>query len=276
VLAAVARTSGDRLARALSAYVDACLCLARGDGQVELGIQRLEGVASDWGEVDAPSLRVACAGMYARLAAAAGDSSSAEQILEHARVDAPAATEISVGLARLRLAGGEPDEALALLGADRPGDPAVVTIERAVLAAVAHRTQGRMEESRTAIGRALALGEGESFRRPLLDAGPSLRELLSDHLRHSASHRWFASDLLSALDGSDARGSAPAELLEPLTAREADVLHYLPTMMSNADIANELFVSVNTIKSHVKSIYRKLGANQRRDAVHRARQLHLL
>ena len=47
-------------------------------------------------------------------------------------------------------------------------------------------------------------------------------------------------------------------------------------MMSNADIASELFVSVNTIKSHVKSIYRKLGATQRRDAVRRARQLHLL
>jgi LuxR family maltose regulon positive regulatory protein len=47
-------------------------------------------------------------------------------------------------------------------------------------------------------------------------------------------------------------------------------------MMSNADIAAELFVSVNTIKSHVKSIYRKLDATQRRNAVGRARQLHLL
>jgi LuxR family maltose regulon positive regulatory protein len=110
----------------------------------------------------------------------------------------------------------------------------------------------------------------------LLDAGPSLRELLSDHLRHSTSHRWFASDLLSSLNGNGDGAAGPAELLEPLTAREADVLHYLPTNMSNADIAGELFVSVNTIKSHVKSIYRKLDATQRRDAVRRARQLHLL
>ena len=124
--------------------------------------------------------------------------------------------------------------------------------------------------------RALALGEGESIRRPLLEAGPSLRELLSDHLRHSTSHRWFASDLLSSLNGHGDGAAGPAELLEPLTAREADVLHYLPTNMSNADIAGELFVSVNTIKSHVKSIYRKLDATQRRDAVRRARQLHLL
>jgi LuxR family maltose regulon positive regulatory protein len=97
-----------------------------------------------------------------------------------------------------------------------------------------------------------------------------------DHLRHSTSHRWFASDLLSSLDGNGDGAAAPAELLEPLTAREADVLRYLPSNMSNADIAGELFVSVNTIKYHVKSIYRKMGATQRRDAVRRARQLHLL
>jgi LuxR family maltose regulon positive regulatory protein len=149
-------------------------------------------------------------------------------------------------------------------------------IERYVAAAVAHHALGHVEESRAAFARALSLGERESIRRPFLEAGASLRELLSRHLRHAALHRWFASDLLAALNGSDARGSAPAELLEPLTARESDVLRYLPTMMSNADIASELFVSVNTIKSHVKSIYRKLDATQRRDAVHRARQLHLL
>jgi LuxR family maltose regulon positive regulatory protein len=68
----------------------------------------------------------------------------------------------------------------------------------------------------------------------------------------------------------------PAELLEPLSRREGEVLRYLPTMMSNADIAAELFVSVNTVKTHVKSIYRKLDATRRPDAVRRARQLHLL
>jgi LuxR family transcriptional regulator, maltose regulon positive regulatory protein len=276
LLAAVARLSGDRVARALSAYVDGCLCLARGDGDVELGIQRLKGVASDWGAVDALSLRAASASAYARLVAATGDDSAAKEILEQAQVDAPAASEVALGLARLRLTDGEPESALALLSVDGGGDASAASIECSVLAAIAYRALGQTEESRTAFGRALALGEGESIRRPLLDAGPSLRELLSDHLRHSASHRWFASDLLSALNGNDARGSAPAELLEPLTARETDVLRYLPTMMSNADIAGELFVSVNTIKSHVKSIYRKLGATQRRDAVHRARQLHLL
>ena len=269
LLAALARMSGDRIARALSAYADGCVCLARGDGDFELGIQRLKGVAGDWRAVDSPSLRAACAGVYARLVAAAGDHAGAQEILEQAE---PAPRT----LARLHLTSGEPERALELLDGEMVSETAVATIERNTLAAVAHRALGHTEESRAAFGRALALGEGESIRRPLLDAGPSLRELLSDHLRHSASHRWFASDLLSGLNGNNAHGSAPAELLEPLTAREADVLRYLPTMMSNADIAGELFVSVNTIKSHVKSIYRKLGATQRRDAVHRARQLQLL
>jgi len=54
------------------------------------------------------------------------------------------------------------------------------------------------------------------------------------------------------------------------------VLSYLPTMLTTAEIAAELYVSVNTVKTHLKSIYRKLDVARRRDAVHRARALHLL
>jgi LuxR family maltose regulon positive regulatory protein len=90
------------------------------------------------------------------------------------------------------------------------------------------------------------------------------------------SHRWFASELLRNIDGADGSRVLPAELLEPLSGRESEVLRFLPTMMSNADIASELFVSVNTVKTHVKSIYRKLDVTRRQDAVRRARQLHLL
>jgi LuxR family maltose regulon positive regulatory protein len=54
------------------------------------------------------------------------------------------------------------------------------------------------------------------------------------------------------------------------------VLHYLPTLMSNAEIASEMLVSVNTVKTHLKSIYRKLGVERRRDAMLRARQVEAL
>ena len=65
-------------------------------------------------------------------------------------------------------------------------------------------------------------------------------------------------------------------LLEPLSERELTVLRFLPTMMSNAEIASEMFVSVNTVKTHLKHIYRKLDVSERRDAVRRGRELRLL
>jgi LuxR family maltose regulon positive regulatory protein len=61
-----------------------------------------------------------------------------------------------------------------------------------------------------------------------------------------------------------------------LTERERAVLDHLPTMMSNAEIAQQMLVSVNTVKTHLKAVYRKLGVERRRDAVVRARQLELL
>jgi len=65
-------------------------------------------------------------------------------------------------------------------------------------------------------------------------------------------------------------------LVAPLSQRERTVLRYLPSTLPTAAIADDLYVSVNTVKTHCKSIYRKLGANGRRDAVDRARQLGLL
>jgi LuxR family transcriptional regulator, maltose regulon positive regulatory protein len=65
-------------------------------------------------------------------------------------------------------------------------------------------------------------------------------------------------------------------MIEPLSPRERAVLRYLPTMMSNQEIASELFVSVNTVKTHLKAIYRKLDVQDRREAVRRARTMNLL
>ena len=64
--------------------------------------------------------------------------------------------------------------------------------------------------------------------------------------------------------------------VEPLTEREREVLHHYSGLLSVAEVASELCISVNTVKSHLKSIYRKLAANRRGDAVRRARQLELI
>ena len=63
-------------------------------------------------------------------------------------------------------------------------------------------------------------------------------------------------------------------MLEPLSERELTVLRFLPTMLSNAEIASEMFVSPNTVKTHLKHVYRKLDVADRRQAVRRGRELH--
>jgi LuxR family maltose regulon positive regulatory protein len=184
--------------------------------------------------------------------------------------------DVAVAAARIQLALGSPFGALAALESRPPGS-SYVEIEARVTEAIALRGTGDEEAALVVLDTALALAEPEAVRRPFIDAGGALRDLLGAHLRRTNAHRWLAAELVAFLDGrSSPEGVAPAELLESLSDRETEVLHYLPTIMSNADIAAELFVSVNTVKTHVKSIYRKLGATRRQDAVRRARQLRLL
>ena len=87
----------------------------------------------------------------------------------------------------------------------------------------------------------------------------------------------FALDLLERMSApSAARGAAQRALIDPLTERERTVLRYLAGTLTNAEIADELYVSVATIKTHERSLYKKLGVSGRRDAVGRARHLQLL
>jgi LuxR family maltose regulon positive regulatory protein len=76
--------------------------------------------------------------------------------------------------------------------------------------------------------------------------------------------------------GKGQNSRPPATLAEPRTDREQHVLRYLASTLSNAEIAAQLYLSVNTVKTHQRMIYRKLGADGRRDAVRRAKELRLL
>jgi LuxR family maltose regulon positive regulatory protein len=81
-----------------------------------------------------------------------------------------------------------------------------------------------------------------------------------------------------------AKGVGPARgpgdpnqaLIEPLTDRELDVLRLLNSPLSSSEIARELYVSVNTVRTHIRNLYAKLGVHRRSDAVHRAQMLNLL
>jgi LuxR family transcriptional regulator, maltose regulon positive regulatory protein len=106
----------------------------------------------------------------------------------------------------------------------------------------------------------------------LLRLGSSIRPLLRRAIQDGTAHRSLADELLTALDqGSASDGLAGSPLLELLSGRELAVPRFLPTMLSNAEIASELFVSPNTVKTHLKHVYRKLDVTDRKEAMRRAR-----
>jgi len=275
-LGEIARRADDVAARTGFAAIQASLSLAGRSPGVDAGLERLRGVASDLGTLESPRLERWVAGLEARLLAATADRGGAAATAGSAIDARPESPGLQAICARLALSSGNAEGAIAALA--EPTDPAypVVAIEREVLRALALRALGDDRAALAELESALSRAEPEAIRRPFLSAGRGVRELLAEHLRRAVSHRWFASELVRRLEGGGGTRVAPAELLEPLSSREGEVLRFLPTMMSNADIASELYVSVNTVKTHVKSIYRKLEVTRRQDAVRRARQLHIL
>ena len=270
-----ARRVDDATGRVWSAAIQASLCLTGRGTDVDLALERLLG-ASELSGVESQRLQRVVAVLKARLMAATSDYDGAAAVVDSAIEEQPSSPGLLAARARLLLGSGDAEGALDALATPCDAAYPAVAIEREVLRAVALRATGNGDAALAALEEALAQAEPEGIRRPFLSAGRGVRELLADHLRKAVSHRWFASELLRNLDGADGARVLPAELLEPLSLREGEVLRFLPTMMSNADIASELFVSVNTVKTHVKSIYRKLDVTRRQDAVRRARQLHLL
>jgi LuxR family maltose regulon positive regulatory protein len=144
-------------------------------------------------------------------------------------------------------------------------------IEALTLVAVAADAAGDAHLALAALRRALDLAAPADLRAPFLSHSALFAEVIDRYAWELGTDSRYAVELVDALHRDE-----PPAFLEPLTERERAVLDYLPTMMSNAEIAQQLLVSVNTIKTHLKAVYRKLGVERRRDAVVRARQLELL
>jgi LuxR family maltose regulon positive regulatory protein len=178
----------------------------------------------------------------ARLHLAAGDAAAAAQAL--------ASVPPVLGTVRQRV---DADIVCTLIAAERDQDAALQLLEDALLTAAP-------------VG----------MRRPFLVEASGLQTLLADRIEAGTGVAAFAVDLLRRMSGQHDRPPAPASLVEALTEREQVVLRYLASTLSNPEIAAELYLSVNTVKTHQRMIYRKLGAHGRRDAVRRAKQLRLL
>ena len=104
---------------------------------------------------------------------------------------------------------------------------------------------------------------------------PEISALVVDRLRHSPRDT-FTDRVLAIADRVALGAAVPTVRTELLSKREQRVLRYLPTRLTTREIATELYISMNTLKTHLKSIYRKLDATSRGDAVARAKSLGLL
>ncbi|MGB0865608.1 MAG: LuxR C-terminal-related transcriptional regulator [Granulosicoccaceae bacterium] len=147
-------------------------------------------------------------------------------------------------------------------------------VECWVLLALSLREQHERSRALDALGQALALAEMQGYRSVFLED-----RQLADLLVELAPSTPYAAQMLGK-QGGDSAQSRPAEckssqLSEPLSERELDVLRCLDSELSGPEIANKLFVSLNTLRTHSKNIYAKLGVNSRRAAVKRAADLGL-
>ncbi|WP_027008080.1 LuxR C-terminal-related transcriptional regulator [Conexibacter woesei] len=187
---------------------------------------------------------------------------------------------LAIALARCELAAGQPGAALerasaVVDGTDVAGCDAVAAL---AVAAAAAEVQHERRTAAELAERALDLAEPDGLRLGLAEATPAIEPVFQHLLRFGTSHRSLIGEVqeLVASGTSASAGGDVEPLREELSERELAVLRYLPTMLTAGEIAGELFVTVNTVKSHLKSIYRKLDAGGRRDAVRRARELGLV
>ena len=209
-----------------------------------------------------------------------GETEQAEQALAGLSEQDRDRREIRTAVAALRLAQDDPRAATTALAPALDGSTPVTSptlhVQSYLLEAIARDALGDADAAEHALERALDLAEPDGVLLPfLLHPAPGL---LERHARHRSAHAALLAEIRSALAG---RMPAPSPVtaqppLEPLSASEIRVLRYLPTNLSAPEIASELYVSRNTVKTHIQRLYAKLGTHRRGEAVERARALGLL
>jgi len=209
-----------------------------------------------------------------------GDVERAEQTLaglaEHDRDRG----ETRIATAVLRLAQHDPRAAMAALAPVLDGSAPLVwsawLAQALLLEAIARDTLGDEDAACRALERALDLAEPDGVLLWFL-LHPVVPGLLQRHARRRTAHPVLIAEILSLLAGhTPAPPAEPQPLLEPLSDSEIRVLRYLPTNLTGPEIASELYVSHNTVRTHLRHLYAKLGTHRRADTVARARALGLL
>jgi LuxR family maltose regulon positive regulatory protein len=217
-----------------------------------------------------------------------GQTGPAGQALADLAEDERASAEMRTAVAALRLASDDPQAAADALAPVLDGSLSGVRQMRMVTAllleARARDALGDQAAAGRVLERALDITESNGIVLPfLLDPAPAL---LERHRRYRTAHPALISQILNLPGGYGGAGSpvgsgvlggiVPPRVTEPLSESETRVLRYLPTHLTAPEIANELYLSVNTVSTHTRHLYAKLGVHSRHEAVDRARALGLL
>ena len=189
-------------------------------------------------------------------------------------------TELRIATAAMHLADGDPERAVDVLAPVLEGEATSLrqpwaTIEASLLDGIARSRLRDHHGAEQSVERALDLAEPEGIILPFLLA--DVQGLLERHPRHRTAHWTLLRTVLAVRDGASAPARIDvAPLDEELSDAELRVVRYLPSNLKAPEIAAELFVSTNTVRTHIRHIYAKLGAHDRDAAVARARELGLV
>jgi LuxR family maltose regulon positive regulatory protein len=276
----------DLTLRVLLALVDSRVRRARGD--VDGALARIVAVRS---EVPGPPpwLHEVLCIEEAELNVANGQPVRAVQMIRG--MSQPASPESALVLARARLGVGGTSELVSTAYWSNAASLAT-RVGGWLFEAIRQLDDGEELRAVRALERSLRLAAPERLRRPFREASPQVRQLLRGDRQLTTEHSWLGAatlddarpflqppitksrPVIEIRERQDRRGSSP--VIEPLTEKEREVLGHLAAMLTTDEIAGAMFVSVNTVRTHVRNILRKLGASRRNEAVRRARELGII
>jgi LuxR family maltose regulon positive regulatory protein len=260
-----------RLALLSSYSVEAAL-LALAQDELDEGHAIIASTRTDGRPPPPPATAARLAAAEARLHLAAGDIERARRVL--CAFEGRHTPDVAMAEAAVAVTAQDVPTARKTLDAVPANSCRRTRVEHAMWTAIVEDIDGDRRSARRSMTRALADAEPAGIVRVFLEARTDSLRLLRDlyhveptpFLRQIVEHELVPSPLRTPVGG----------IVEQLSDREMIVLRYLPSRLSNAEIAGKLYVSVNTLKTHLKHIYRKLGADNRSGAIARAEALRLL
>lgn len=246
--------------------------LQEADGQRELAMASSIASRSELGAPPPPIVASRLLALHSRQLRLSGSPEQAQRTLGDGSWHS--ATLMFEGAAAA-LTSGENDVARKLLelfdtspDALEPRGAVNVLLLRSWLAAA----EGSGAESTTYLGEAIDVAERHSLVEAFVRAGPSVIRLVAEHQHGSSSFRERILQRAREVD----LPTPGADLVDPLTDRELEILSYLPSRFTNTELADHFYVSINTIKTHMAHIYRKLDVANRNGTMVHARELHIL